>query len=63
VDDIVQGCVSLDETDERLDMIADIVNVREAIHLLYAAKVFPTPEECIRNSFSSPLNSYVNMFN
>jgi len=63
VDDIGQGCVSLDETDVPLDMIADIDNVEDAIQFLYPPEVLATPEEFIRNSFLSPLNYYVNMFN
>jgi hypothetical protein len=63
VDDIGQGSELLDETDIPLDMIDDVDDVEDAIAFLYPPEVLAVPEDCIRNSFLSPLNYYVDMFN
>jgi hypothetical protein len=55
--------VTRDETEISLDMIADVDNIEDAIHFLYLLETLAAPEECIRNSFLSPLNFYVDMFN
>jgi len=63
VDDIGQGFERLDETDIPIDMVDDVDDVKDAIVFLYPPEVLAVPEDCIRNTFLSPLDYYVNMCN
>jgi hypothetical protein len=62
VDEIGQGSVTWDETKISFDMITDVDDIEDAIHFLYPPETLAAPEECIRNSFLSPFNFYVDMF-
>jgi len=63
VDNIGQGSEFLDKSEIPLDMIDDVHDVDDAIAFLYPPEVNAVPEDCIRNSFLSPLNYHVDMFN
>jgi hypothetical protein len=63
VDDIGQGAMGFDQTDVPLDMIEDVEDIDGAVRFLYPPETLEIPENCIRNSFLSPLNFYVDEFN
>jgi hypothetical protein len=63
VDDIGQGVAGFDETYVPLDMIDDVEDIDEAVQFLYPPETLADPASCIRNSFLSALNFYVDMFN
>jgi len=63
VDTIGHRTVRIDEGDISLDKIADVDNIDDAITFLYPSETLPNPERCILNSFLSPLNLYVAIFN
>jgi hypothetical protein len=52
----------LDETDIPLHMLDDVDVVEDAVVFLYLPEVEAIVEDCIQNSFLSPIDDYVNMF-
>jgi len=63
VDEICQGSGTRDETEISLDMIPNVDGIEDAIQYLYPPGTLAAPEERFRNSFLSPFNFYVDMFN
>jgi len=61
VDDIGQGSVTRDECENSLDMTPNVRNIEDVMHFLYPPETLAAPDECIRNSFLSPFNFFVDM--